>query len=299
MTSATAGSLFVLGAPRSGTSALYKALCLHPRAFWLSNWDRQLPHVAAMSAVSRVAALAPATRRRVWFGTDGGTAYAYGAPRGLLTRAFPQPVEGEPVFEAAGVPVVADTATTTDRQRRLPRSIRTRARLAGGEVFVSKRIAHNTRVPLLHALFPDARFVHITRDGRAVASSLSRVNWWQDSPLWWYGGTPRGWESEGREPMDACARHWVEEVQAIERGLQSVPEEQALHLRYEDLVSKPAEVLHTLAAFGGLGPSARWDRSLEDVRFPDQNEAWQERLGEKAARVEDIQRDALRRLGYL
>ncbi|MBV9253816.1 MAG: sulfotransferase, partial [Actinobacteria bacterium] len=35
--------LFLVGAPRSGTSLLYKALCLHPDAAYISNWVNRFP----------------------------------------------------------------------------------------------------------------------------------------------------------------------------------------------------------------------------------------------------------------
>lgn len=291
--------LFILGAPRSGTSALYKALCLHPEATWLSNVERRAPRVPALAVLNRVARWAPATRQRVWFGADGAKAYAYGGPRSLVQRTFPQPVEGEPVFAAAGIPAVAGTPGASPRQLRLRRDLERRRRAAGGRVLVSKRIAHNTRIPLLHTVFPDARFAVITRDGRAVAASLSRVDWWPDSPLWWYGGTPADWAAGGGDPYEVCARHWVEEVGAIERGLVDVPVAQVVRVRYEDLVGDPTGTLLRVAAGGGLAPSLQWQRSLAAVRFPDQNEAWRTRLGSSAATVERLQSAELERLGYL
>ena len=299
MTSFTLPTLFVLGAPRSGTSALYKALCLHPDAAWLSNWERRAPSVSALAVIDRLAGAAPRWRRRVWFGADGASAYAYGRARGAFDRVFPQPVEGEPVFAAAGVPAVADTAVATPRQLRLRRDLARRQRYGGGRVFVSKRIAHNTRIPLLRAIFPEGRFVVITRDGRAVASSLSRVDWWEESPLWWYDGSPQSWRDSGGDPMELCARAWVEEVAAIERGLSEVPEEQVLRLTYEDLVRTPETILRQIADFSGLGRSPRWDEALARVRFPDQNDAWRGRLGDAIALVERVQGHQLRRLGYL
>jgi len=95
--------LFIVGAPRSGTSLLYKLLCLHPRAAWISNWGRRAPGQPALAMLNRLAPRLPATRRRAWFGADGGNAYVYGRPRPLVERLFPMPVEGEPVYRRCGV----------------------------------------------------------------------------------------------------------------------------------------------------------------------------------------------------
>ncbi len=95
--------LFIVGAPRSGTSLLYKLLCLHPRAAWISNWARRAPGVPAVVLLNRLAPRMPATRRRTWFGSDGASAYVYGRPRALVERLFPMPVEGEPVYRHCGI----------------------------------------------------------------------------------------------------------------------------------------------------------------------------------------------------
>ena len=44
---------------------------------------------------------------------------------------------------------------------------------------------------VVHEMHGDLlRFVVLVRDGRAVAESLSRVDWWETNHVWWYGGTP-------------------------------------------------------------------------------------------------------------
>ena len=89
--------MFVLGAPRSGTSLLYKLLCLHPDTAWISNWYRRAPGAPVVALLNRLGPRLPATRRRVWFGADAGNAYVYGGRRPLADRLFPMPVEGEPI----------------------------------------------------------------------------------------------------------------------------------------------------------------------------------------------------------
>src|SRR6202035_2477728 len=102
-------------------------------------------------------------------------------------------VEGEPLFRHCGMVQFEweHEATPLEQQKALRRSFSAIRRSSGAVVVVNKRIANNRRIPQLLAAFPDARFVSIVRDGRAVAYSLSRVDWWDDDIVWWYGGTPR------------------------------------------------------------------------------------------------------------
>jgi hypothetical protein len=295
--------VFLVGAPRSGTTLLYKILCMHPRAAWISNWIRRSPGATALAAFNRIPALLPAMQRRVWFGNDSN-AYVYGKRRRPWERAFPMPVEGEPIFEPIGTndgdgggtgePAVAERQLEILRERL--ESIR---RFSGGSVFVNKRIANNRRIRLLMRGFPSARFVDLVRDGRAVAYSLSTVDWWRGSVQWWHDRTPERWQAEGGDPWELCARSWVEEIGAIERGLQRVPSEQVLHISYEHLVASPLPSIRSIATFAGLPENRDWLKRVSQLRFPNRNEAWRERLSPaEIATIQDVQRDALKRYGY-
>jgi len=295
---------FILGAPRSGTSLLYKALCLHPHAAWISNWQRRLPRLPQAALADRLVRHTPAARTRAWF-SGGSDAYVYGPSRSLVERITPMPVEGEPVFTAAGVPdpdreSVPDAAPP-DAARALRRLVEATTRAAGGSVFVSKRIAHNRRIAWLASALPEARFVVLHRDGRAVASSLARVDWWPDEHLWWAGGIDATeWERRhDGQRLVACARHWREEVGAIERGLELVDADRVLTVRYEDLVGDPRHHLAGIGRFAGLPASSSWSVALDALSFPDRNDGWRARLGDDGEAIAwDEAGDQLRSLGY-
>jgi hypothetical protein len=291
--------LFILGAPRSGTSLLYRALALHPEAAWISNYGRRVPSLPQLAYLNRVARRAPGLRRKAWFGDAGDgagdDAYRYGRRRSVLERAFPQPVEGEPLFERRGVVHGADPSSIESGPALLRDDLARLARAAGASTVVSKRTGHNRRVALLDAMFPDCRFVVISRDGRAAARSLVAADWWPDTELWWYGGTPRDWERRGGDPLELAARHWVKEVEAIESGLAAVPPERVHRLSYEDLVRAPFDRLRETAVFAGLSDDPGWRAELAHVPFPDQNRAASAILD---GRVELIQGKTLRALGY-
>ena len=293
--------VFLVGPARSGTSMLYKLLCMHPESAWISNWLARVPAATSAAVLNRVTPHAPHARRRVWFGADGSNAYVYGRPRAIRDRLFPMPHEGEPVYAAAGIPQfdplppeALDLAVANLRS-----AVEAVRRASGAPIFVNKRIANNRRIPLLLRAFPDARFLSLVRDGRAVALSLSKVNWWADSIVWWYGDTPARWAAEGKDPWAMCARNWVEELGVVESGLAEVPPGQALELSYESFLDAPVPTLQRLADFAGLAPSRSWDRSVRSLGFPDRNEAWRTRLDDDVVRtITEIQSDELRKHGY-
>ena len=82
----------------------------------------------------------------------------------------------------------------------------------------------------LNVLFPEARFIHIVRDGRAVAASVLPLDW-------------------GPNTVAAAAKWWSESLCYGLAAESYIPEVKMTRVRYEDLVSDPAGVLRGLCAF--------------------------------------------------
>lgn len=294
--------VFVVGAARSGTSLLFRVLALHPQATWLSNWVQLLPVVPQVTALNAVSRAMPDRRARVWFGSSGDNAYVYGSKRPVADRLFPQPAEAESLYHRVRMPEVWDAGqdVPADLAARIRSAFQQASRWDRRHVHIAKRIANNRRIPLLTQVFPQARFVEIVRDGRGVAASLAKVDWWADSVVWWYGGSPASWRAEGRDEWALCARNWVEEVRVVDEGLSTVPPAQRLSITYEDLVSKPQEVVARVAAFADLDPEdPGFRRALGQVRFPNRNDRWRWELPDTVlGKVQQVQRDDLLRYGY-
>ena len=296
--------VFLVGAARSGTSMLFRTLALHPEATWLSNWVQRYPAVPQLNSLNAVSRMLPKRRARVWFGAEGDNAYVYGARRPLWDRALPQPVEAETLYRRAGIPEPGKGPVgpvPVEALERLRRYLRTASRWdKRRRVHVVKRIANNRRIPLLVEAFPQARFIEIVRDGRAVASSLAKVDWWADSDVWWYGGNPASWREEGGDEWALCARNWVEEVRAVRDGLDHVAPDRRFSLAYEELVAEPERQVGAVLDFCGLDvDDAAFRSSFQEVRFPNKNDRWRTELDSSTlAVVEQVQRAELLHYGY-
>jgi hypothetical protein len=172
----------------------------------------------------------------------------------LLKRIFPTPVEGEPVYRRCGIPLFPDRAYRPDAAsaaslRKAFDAIRTGAR---ARLLLSKRTSNNRRIPALEATFPAARYVHVIRDGRDVADSLLRVEWWSRHRVWWDGRTAEQMERGGEDSLIIAARNWVHEMNELAWGLGRVDPERILELRYEDLLADPVRHLRRIFSFAGL-----------------------------------------------
>jgi hypothetical protein len=167
--------------------------------------------------------------------------------------------------------------------------------------FVNKHPRNSVRIDYLRRVFPDARFIHVIRDGRAVVSSIveqiRRRPRRAQQPL---GGfcRPPGWRGLLRDDLvEQTALQWQAIVRHVrERGRELGPAYR--EVRYEELCARPRETLSGLFAFAGL-PAG--DAQLAGIAAAplEASEGWRERLGpEGVATVEKTAGDLLAELGY-
>ena len=107
-------------------------------------------------------------------------------------------------------------------------------------VWVTHSPANIRHVPSLAWLFPDARFVHMVRDGRDVAVSVREM-------------------AHGLVTMKQLSSLWQERLSHGLAAELAMPE-RVLRVRYEDLVCRPAATTRKLAAFADLSPEPRMAR---------------------------------------
>ena len=118
-------------------------------------------------------------------------------------------------------------------------------------IFVEQTPWYGQRIDVLNQLFPDAKYIHMVRDGRDVAISFARTPWWHDD----IGANLERWHAEVRQIIDTSNR-------ILNPG-------QILQVRYEDLVEQPENGLRRICGFLGvdfeeamLNPATYIDYSL-------------------------------------
>jgi hypothetical protein len=248
----------------------------------------------------RLTACFPALKRKAWF-DDRGIANSRGK-RPLVKRLVPGPVEGEALYGRCGLrPVAAPKAAGgAGNATCLRREFAHVAALSGAQLFLTKRTANNQRLPWLKEVFPNARFIHLIRDGRAVAYSLLRVRWWPRHRTWWSGATPQELVDAGSDPYAVSARNWVEDVQAVRAGLRRVPAGQLLELRYEDLMADPLGQVRRITEFLGLQFTPCFEAAVRGLQLRERPVAWKRHLKpDEVQTVTREQRTLLLELGYV
>jgi hypothetical protein len=291
------GVVFLVGAGRSGTTLLYKLLALHPRVRVITNYDVHFGRFSPAGTVLKLAHRFPQVARSVWFSTGGAAHFQHG-----YRRFFPMPVEGEPVYAGCGVPLGStnDERLPSDVAECLRKTFDRFERSPGASVFITKRTANNRRLNWLREAFPDARYIHLVRDGRDVAHSLSKVRFWKTHNVWWDGRKPGEMEADGWDPLQICGRNWAEDVLAAEKGLEGLPAGRCLTLSYESLLQQWEETLSSVCDFLQLEDSQPFLDAVRALdiqwRTPKWHKLW---TPEQVAVVESEQRDLLLKYGYL
>ena len=180
--------MYLIGTGRCGSTALSRLLCEHASTGFISGVENRygLP--------SRLQSLA--------------ASFYQSAPKRLSRRArsLPYPAEAHPMLGREVSPVIVSSGRdllAADASpwiaERTSRFFEQRARTQRRPVFVHKFTGW-PKARFLHRIFPRASFVHLVRDGRAVANSLIQQRWWSG-----FGG-PEAW---GWGPLsDSYARYW-------------------------------------------------------------------------------------------
>ena len=293
--------VFLLGAGRSGTTLLYKILSIHKSVAYLSNYLNRYPKCYFLAYLQYILNQFPEYKRKSWF-KEQGDAY-FNNRRKLFHSIVPTPSEAESVYTSCDIPLIfADDYRV---QPQVAECLRNRferiRRISSGQVLLTKRTANNRRIPILRQIFPNAKYIHLVKDGRSVAYSLLRVGWWDNHVLYWAGKTPQQMVTEGFDPLELAARNWVEEMQSLERGIALLHSNQLLEVRYDEFLLNPREQLQRILDFMEITPQEDamfWD-IVESLHLVPKQEAWICNWTESELRmVLDLQGDTLRRWGF-
>lgn len=214
---------------------VYDMLAVSPNLRWISRVEAD---VGVSRLINRIAVhdhatrMAHGKRRSRWLSPS--EAYVW------WDRQLPR-------FAGATTGELAPNDISSAEVERVSRAIRKLAR--GNRVFLNKNTRNGRRIRVLASLPDvDVRFLHVVRHPLAVARSLTRVQWWPHTPLWFRGGeTPNALAASDEDHLTLAAELWCREMQCIEGAIANGYT--ALTVRYEDVVKDPRSVGAQVAEF--------------------------------------------------
>jgi hypothetical protein len=267
---------FVLGTGRCGSTLVHEVLARHPDTGFVCNLEDRVPglRVPTRLSGSLYRALPPgaATKGRIRFAPSE----AYRALDREVSPALSTPMRDLTASDL--------TPWLAERLRRFFE------RRADGVPLFLHKFTGWPRAGLIRQALPRSRFVHVVRDGRAVASSWLQMPWWQGyrgPSQWQFGPLPepyqREWEESGRSFVVLAGVGWKTLIDAHERARDALPDHCWIDVRYEEVVGAPRAAFARLLEFLGLDWTPAFERQFSRYAFrPERALAYRRDLGDEA-----------------
>jgi hypothetical protein len=161
------------------------------------------------------------------------------------------------------------------------------------------------RIGFLYAIFPDARFVHVLRDGRAVANSRLNASFWKG---WhglniWGGQMPehyrQEWERHRNSFVALAGIEWKTHMDQLEVVKREFPQIDICQVKYESFCANPISELKRIADHCELAWEPKFEAAARAFHVKNENEKWKGDLtGQQCMILEDVLRPYLVRYGY-
>lgn len=265
--------VFLLGVPRSGTTLLRMMIDSHPdimcgpEAHWIANRNKDwIPSLRNLAICL--------------------TKHEFGAVKSL------KGVDEDLIYR--------QTALFIDEI--LSASVKSH----GKKRWAEKTPKNITDVPFLYRLFPNAKFVHIYRDGRDVA--LSTLGKWKTIPYFdqelknnyknalkrWVDWNQRFWDDTKAKKINYLSVRYEDLAAAPEEEIRKVLD--FIEAEWSDKVMSPYEVEHDVITMKGAGMQTFYNRKSIDTaalyRWEKELNWWQKRT------TKAIAEETLLKLGY-
>jgi hypothetical protein len=284
--------IFITGLGRSGTTIIHTLLSKHPNVNWLSllvakfperpylnRWLMRLIDVPLVNLYLKHR-FVPLENYPFWDHYYGGFGYP-------CRDLFPSDVD---VRSAKGLRRVFGELTTAKRNRMLI------------------KITGCPRISFLHAIFPDAKFIHVTRDGRAVAASRMKAPFWTGWHGWrqfslWPEEMPaqyrQEWERHGHSFVALAGIEWKAHIDQMREMRKNFPQIDIMEVKYEAFCANPVRQLRAIAEYCELNWDSDFATRMAKQYVNSENSKWQSELSEEQQTIlHHVLGDYMREQGY-
>lgn len=259
------GPLVLIGTGRCGSTALFEGLTRHPDVYWLTRLAERAPNTSLNAWSHRFASsalvgdwargrLRPSEGYAFWDRHYPG----FSRPFRNLTARDVSPVLATAVRDSF-------TAMATPRRHHL-----------------LLKVTGWARAGFIRRIFPEARFVHLIRDGRPTAASFLRSPWWDgwSGPDRWRLGPldePRlnVWRDAEQSFAVLAGLQWDVLLESTRRDFEGMGSDATIEIRYEDLCADPSSTIERILGFGRLAHPAPLVATIADHGFRNRNDQWE------------------------
>jgi hypothetical protein len=282
--------IIIVGSGRCGSTVFHQLLATHPQLMWLSNLSDYFPRKPAWNRWAVSAMGNPVLRRILGERIQPGECYHFWDAH---TYGFSEPCRD---------------LVPSDLTARMKKQVRAALEpmLTGKRNRLLLKITGWPRIGFLSEIFEDARFIHMIRDGRSVASSLLHVSFWRGwkGPQGWRAGLLSAedqatWESYDRSFTALAGLEWRIQMRAMEAARRLVEPGQFLEVKYEDFCRRPVDTYRRVLEFAELPGSRDAEKSVRAASVRSTSNRWRDDLTvAQQTLLDDLLREDLLRHGY-
>jgi omega-hydroxy-beta-dihydromenaquinone-9 sulfotransferase len=258
--------ILIIGAPGSGTTLLHQTLCSHRDVAYIT-------HNMLRAGILRHGRLVGDRRRALLM---------------LQNLIHRDPASNNPLGDALWIKYFGDYnyMTEKDYSEEMADYFRKKVlqvqNLWGRPRFVDKTLVNCFRVRLLNSIFPDAKFIHTIRDGRAVAFSiLNKIDIAGDRFALFDVGFKDILGDKYKPDRSELYNYGLAWAEFVRKGREAnaVAQNRYYEVRYEKLVTQPYDELRNIVDFCELD----WYSEFEEKIPPTQNmnEKWRQKASEE------------------
>jgi len=282
--------IIIVGSGRCGSTLFHRLFANHERVMWLSGFALRFPDKPQWNRRAVAALDNPLLRR--------------------LLREKIRPTESYRFWDryAYGFSEPCRDLVASDVSARVKRQLHAafEATLTPRRDRLLLKITGWPRMGYLNEVFEDAKFIHIIRDGRAVASSLLHVDFWRG----WYG--PQGWRAGWLSPEDQvvwesydrsftalAGLEWRIQMRAMDAARRAIDPSLFHEVKYEDFCEEPVEHFRRVLEFVEMPWSDDFEQEIRAASIRSTSNRWRDDLapGQQVI-LDDLLAEDLRRYGY-
>lgn len=222
--------------------------------------------------------------------------------------------------------VLGQQDATPRIKRHIRRTFAKFLKSSGRSRLAEKTPSNCLRLPFIEEVYPDARYLHIYRDGRAVVRSTGEINTGRPDSIWivrrllgtpiwewpafvpraartlgrhlmgkkmtYWGPCPEGWQEwvrDGDAQPVILAKQWrytIEPVLDFRDANRDKLNGRWMDLRYEDFMAHPEERIRDIMRFAELPEDDSVVKFVVDKVDPTRQEKWKKEL--EAGALDDI-----------
>lgn len=228
--------VFILAAPRSGSTLLFETLAEAPRVWTVGGESHLL--IEGLNSLNPMTGKIDSNRLEADQATDWVIQTLHQRfAQSLQDRDGQEPGSGRPVR------------------------------------FLEKTPKNALRQPFLDRVFPDALYIWLYRDPRPNISSMMeawKTRRWVTYPRLrgWRGPAwslllPPGWQQLAGKPLaEICAFQWETANRIILDDLETLPDNRWIACDYEEVIASPQSVIRRICSFAGLDIDERLAQRL-------------------------------------